>query len=326
MVMKEALIKELLVDILNQNGQKILDNKIYSRNLLRDKFGKDYPEEAACLSAIALAGYPNELLLFSSNTEVNFSKNLDTAVRKSLSSHFSDERLEQCLDIWKSAMNHVYPPAIEAEEVEIDIEPKPSIELTVMAKPSTNELINSYETTPVPYVPNPNTGNTKQIVIAIVVGIGMMGLVVFFSKTPSPTQPTQQEAELKAKAMELEQQKLKLEQDKLKLEQDKLKIAAKKNQENNVNQNGSTGRYPQTMSRNISSDELQGMDCTSLWQMRNEIYARHGRIFQTPEISNYFSSQSWYKPNSNYSDSQVSLLEQQNAVLIMSYEKGQGCM
>ena len=58
---------------------------------------------------------------------------------------------------------------------------------------------------------------------------------------------------------------------------------------------------------------------------RNEIYARHGRKFQTEEYSKYFSSKSWYSinPNYNYSDddSNLNSIEVKNVQFILNAER-----
>lgn len=49
-------------------------------------------------------------------------------------------------------------------------------------------------------------------------------------------------------------------------------------------------------SRYISKKELKGWDSWSLAALRNEIFARHGRIFTTPSWAEYFSQKTWYVP------------------------------
>ena len=47
----------------------------------------------------------------------------------------------------------------------------------------------------------------------------------------------------------------------------------------------------------------------------NEIYARHGRIFETPEIRDYFTAQPWYNgtvSQQNFNESVFSSVEAQN--------------
>ena len=44
--------------------------------------------------------------------------------------------------------------------------------------------------------------------------------------------------------------------------------------------------------------------------MRNEVFARHGYIFNDTELKNYFTSQSWYKPNPTFNPNQLNEFEQ----------------
>ena len=47
-------------------------------------------------------------------------------------------------------------------------------------------------------------------------------------------------------------------------------------------------------SRYLSDAEVNALSCQMACYAKNEIYARHGRIFQSQELSNYFNSKSWY--------------------------------
>lgn len=53
---------------------------------------------------------------------------------------------------------------------------------------------------------------------------------------------------------------------------------------------------------------------------RNEIFARHGYIFDTPDYRNYFLNQTWYNPYSKFSMSSLNKVEQHNIQFIKSYE------
>jgi hypothetical protein len=78
------------------------------------------------------------------------------------------------------------------------------------------------------------------------------------------------------------------------------------------------GHWPFTSSRYISESDLYGMSLADLRIMRNEIYARHGYIFQTKDMKQYFSKQSWYRPTT--SNVKLSNIEQYNVNFIKSYE------
>lgn len=56
--------------------------------------------------------------------------------------------------------------------------------------------------------------------------------------------------------------------------------------------------------------------------MRNEIVARHGYVFITPEMQSYFENQSWYKPiyDNNRVVKSLSEIEKQNMGFIKSRE------
>lgn len=66
--------------------------------------------------------------------------------------------------------------------------------------------------------------------------------------------------------------------------------------------------YSVLSTRKLSDDELAGLTKEELRIARNEIYARHGYIFKSNDLREYFSSKSWYQPM--YSDaSSLSLNE-----------------
>ena len=51
---------------------------------------------------------------------------------------------------------------------------------------------------------------------------------------------------------------------------------------------------PESSSRVYSASELAGLSAWDLKVARNEIFARYGRCFNTPELQEYFESKSWY--------------------------------
>jgi hypothetical protein len=55
--------------------------------------------------------------------------------------------------------------------------------------------------------------------------------------------------------------------------------------------------------------------------LRNEIFARHGRIFKTPDLREFFSKQSWYKPDPKYSEAALSKEERDLAQKLLALEK-----
>lgn len=51
---------------------------------------------------------------------------------------------------------------------------------------------------------------------------------------------------------------------------------------------------PDSDSRAYTYDELSNLSQDELRLAINEIYARHGRIFDAADLQNYFNSKSWY--------------------------------
>lgn len=77
-----------------------------------------------------------------------------------------------------------------------------------------------------------------------------------------------------------------------------------------------TGDYlPQSSTRLLTDSDVAGMSYEDMQMAINEIYARHGRIFETPEIRDYFTAQPWYNgtvSQQNFNESVFSSVEAQN--------------
>ena len=73
--------------------------------------------------------------------------------------------------------------------------------------------------------------------------------------------------------------------------------------------------------KSISEQMLHGLSLNELRLLRNEVYARHGRQFQAPWLSQYFFSQPWYQPNENFKDEELSGPDKQNVETIVAYER-----
>lgn len=82
---------------------------------------------------------------------------------------------------------------------------------------------------------------------------------------------------------------------------------------------------PASGTKLLTNDDIKGMSKYDIALARNEIYARHGRKFQTAEYSKYFNGKSWYKlnPNYNYSDDNANLndIETQNVNFLLKAER-----
>lgn len=85
---------------------------------------------------------------------------------------------------------------------------------------------------------------------------------------------------------------------------------------------------PMSSEREITEEDLADIkdDAWMLKLARNEIYARHGRMFKDESIQEYFDSKDWYEPKytaeefeSEHKDL-ISKLETKNATFIQKYE------
>ena len=66
---------------------------------------------------------------------------------------------------------------------------------------------------------------------------------------------------------------------------------------------------------------LDGLFLEDASQMRQEIYARHGKVFKEAWLQKYFSSFDWYKADPNFTDAALSDIEKKNIATIAAYEK-----
>lgn len=82
---------------------------------------------------------------------------------------------------------------------------------------------------------------------------------------------------------------------------------------------------PKSDKKYYKKKDLKGLTKKELKLARNEIYARHGRIFTTDEIREYFEGKDWYEPKvDEVSDSELNKFEIANRDLIVEYEEEKG--
>lgn len=80
---------------------------------------------------------------------------------------------------------------------------------------------------------------------------------------------------------------------------------------------------PDSDKRYLTEAEVSTLSKDKLALGRNEIFARHGFVFKNQVYAQYFTSKSWYSPNSSY-DGGESLLneyEKANCILIKKFEE-----
>src|SRR5215203_2552115 len=66
---------------------------------------------------------------------------------------------------------------------------------------------------------------------------------------------------------------------------------------------------------------LEGLFLEDASQMRQEIYARHGKVFKEPWLQKYFSSFDWYTADPDFSEAALTDVEKKNIATIAAYEK-----
>ena len=66
---------------------------------------------------------------------------------------------------------------------------------------------------------------------------------------------------------------------------------------------------------------LAGLFVEDVEKMRQEVYARRGKVFKEPWLQTYFGSFDWYKPNPEFSDNMLTAVERQNLASLTAYAK-----
>lgn len=82
--------------------------------------------------------------------------------------------------------------------------------------------------------------------------------------------------------------------------------------------------FPDSSTRALTAADVAGLSKEQLKIARNEIFARHGYIFTTPEMKSYFEGKSWYHGSiakENFDMEKLfNQIEKDNVKLIKSYE------
>lgn len=89
---------------------------------------------------------------------------------------------------------------------------------------------------------------------------------------------------------------------------------------NDASNNDQETSYDWLSTREAIPADLKNKSSEELRIMRNWIFARHGYIFQSPDLREYFSKYSWYEPTSRNVTAQLNKIEKSNIELIQGYE------
>lgn len=71
----------------------------------------------------------------------------------------------------------------------------------------------------------------------------------------------------------------------------------------------------------IARRTLEGLFIEDARKLRNEIFARHGKVFKEIVMANYFSTFDWYKPDPKFNEHTLTKTERQNYAAILAYER-----
>ena len=71
----------------------------------------------------------------------------------------------------------------------------------------------------------------------------------------------------------------------------------------------------------LTDEDLEDLDKVQLRIMRNAVYARHGRMFQSEDLQTLFNECSWYTPDPGYTDELLTETDLYNIRLIQKYER-----
>ena len=232
----------------------------------------------------------------------NVSKNIQSIIAKATAKN-PEDRFQSCEEFQQAVLGiRQVPPVAEATRV------------TYNAGSSTvQQNAVNYGTSP----ENKNNKNTIILIIsgaALVVIIAIVLIIFVFSGNSSSSNGSKESMKTEKNKIENNQQSLPETEKRNELSQ---------NQTRQNNTYGVPGVYPESSLRELSVNELLGYSKSQLRLMRNEIYARHGRKFESPDLINYFNSQSWYTPL--FSDNEVQYMltniEKKNIITIQQAEK-----
>ena len=80
-------------------------------------------------------------------------------------------------------------------------------------------------------------------------------------------------------------------------------------------------RHQDLSTEKITAKDLNGMLSDDAGRLKDEIYARRGKVFKDKWLQGYFASLPWYKANPGYTDAMLSPVERSNIDTIAKYEK-----
>jgi hypothetical protein len=81
---------------------------------------------------------------------------------------------------------------------------------------------------------------------------------------------------------------------------------------------------PAQLDRLLRVEDLSTLSRRDLRILRNMVYARRGRPFQSAVVKEYFKGAAWYRPDDNYHDGRLNEVDHKNIRLVKSMEDSLG--
>lgn len=81
---------------------------------------------------------------------------------------------------------------------------------------------------------------------------------------------------------------------------------------------------PTRLDKLLKVEELSTLSRRDLRILRNTVYARRGRAFDSKVVKSYFEGAAWYKPDLAYSDARLNEMDRKNIAIIRSVETSLG--
>ena len=111
------------------------------------------------------------------------------------------------------------------------------------------------------------------------------------------------------------------------VKQQKKKTETKKTKKEEKKADSGDYICPDSSSKILTEADIKGLSSQQLNYARNEIYARHGRKFDSQELQDYFNSKSWYRGlysgsdfDANYSGKLLTDVERKNVEFLRNAE------
>jgi len=104
-------------------------------------------------------------------------------------------------------------------------------------------------------------------------------------------------------------------------DQTKVKLGAIEEQNVRLIEREETKLREKISTEPITDEMVLGLFVEDLRVLRNEIYAKRGRVFKDKELQKYFAAQSWYQPNPDFKDESLTETESKNLAIIKQVEE-----